>query len=68
MCVFGYGRLDQAPTPVTHPRLCSAARVLRPGDRILLGPRFGGGRGAAVGEGKAAAASAGAAAGLAAVR
>jgi hypothetical protein len=37
--VYGYGRVDQAPTPRTHPELCAVAKVLRPGDSLVLGPR-----------------------------
>lgn len=37
--IYGYGRVDEAPSPRSHPGLCSVAGVLRPGDTLCLGPR-----------------------------
>lgn len=40
MYVYGYGRVDEAPSIRKQPELYAVAKVLRPGDEVFLGPRF----------------------------
>jgi len=50
--VYGYGCVGQAPSIRTHPALCAVAKVLRPGDKVVLGGRPVGGSSAADGGGE----------------